>query len=50
MEKVKGMFSYLSNFRDTSIIFDRDQYDLSEHVYEDHEWKYVYGNIRISSY
>ena len=46
LEKVKGMFSYLANFRDTSIIFDRDQYDHSKHVYEEHKWKYVYEKVK----
>ena len=45
-KKVKGMFSYLSNFQDTFIVFERDQYDHSKHVYVDHEWKYVYGEVK----
>ena len=46
LEKVKDMFSYLSNFKDTSIVFNIDQYAHSKHVYADHEWKYVFGEVK----
>ena len=46
IENVKGIFSYLNNFKDASIVFNTEKFDHSMHPVKDHEWKYIYGNVK----
>ena len=48
LEKVKRMFEYLQNFSDTSIVFDVDKFNHSryDHMKIQHEWKYIYGDVK----
>ena len=41
LENVKGIFSYLKNFKDASIVFNTDKFDHSKYPVIDHEWKYI---------
>ena len=46
LENVKGIFSYLKNFKDASIMFNTEKFDHSQYPVVDHEWKYIYGEVK----
>ena len=48
LAKLKRMFEYLQNFSDTLIVFDIDRFDHSQydHMKIQHEWKYIYGDVK----
>ena len=46
LANVKGIFSYLKNFKDASIMFNTAKFDHSQYPVVDHEWKYIYGEVK----
>ena len=36
----------MENYKDASIVFNTDKFDHSQHPVIDHEWKYIYGEVR----